>query len=92
MLNHMATDLHPEPSTTIDVTGLPEPVIRVVRELVATLRGSLGSQPAGAASRKPLAGRLAHLNLKVPTLDEFQAARRESWANFPRELPEPAPR
>jgi hypothetical protein len=93
MLNRMATDLPPAPDSTIDVSGLPEPVVRVVRELVETLRGNLTAQPPVRAggSRRPLAGRLEHLNLKVPTFDEFQAARRETWANFPRDLPEPAP-
>jgi len=39
--------------------------------------------------RKPLAGRLAHLNLKTPSLEEFGEARREMWATFPREFPDP---
>jgi predicted DNA-binding antitoxin AbrB/MazE fold protein len=43
--------------------------------------------PETAGQRKPLAGRLAHLNLKTPTLEEFKEARREMWANFPREFP-----
>jgi hypothetical protein len=89
----MAINPTPAPGSTIDVSGLPEPVVRVVRELVETLRDNPSGPAvaATAAARKPLAGRLAHLNLKVPTLSEFQEARRESWANFPRDLPEPAP-
>ena len=89
----MATDLPPVPDSTIDVSGLPEPVVRVVRDLVDTLRSNLGGPTAAGmgGARKPLGGRLAHLNLKVPNLDEFQQARRETWANFPRDLPESAP-
>jgi len=85
----MATDLtHPQVPQIVDLTGLPEPVVRDIRQLVETLRGKLAGQPA--APRKPLVGRLAHLNLKTPTLDEFEEARREAWANFPREFPDPA--
>jgi hypothetical protein len=43
--------------------------------------------PETAEPRKPLAGCLAHLNLRTPTLEEFQEARREMWATFPREFP-----
>ena len=50
--------------------------------------GAAGTKPPKTAGqRKPLAGRLAHLNLKTPTLEEFQEARREIWANFPRDFP-----
>jgi hypothetical protein len=63
----------------------------VVRELVETLRSNLGEAPPSATGRKPLAGRLAHLKLKVPTLAEFEEGRRETWANFPRDLPESSP-
>jgi hypothetical protein len=86
----MATHL-PSPNSTIDVSGLPEPVVQVVRDLVDTLRRNLGGPAAGMGrARKPLGGRLAHLNLKVPNLDEFQQARRETWADFPHDLPESA--
>ena len=43
--------------------------------------------PETAGQRKPLAGRLAHLNLKTPTLEEFQEVRREMWANFASDFP-----
>ena len=68
ILNRMATDLPPVPDSTIDVSGLPEPVVRVVRDLVDTLRSNLGGPTAAGmgGARKPLGGRLAHLNLKVP--------------------------
>src|SRR5262245_14572975 len=48
-----------------------------------------GESPPTAPERKPLAGRLAHLNLRTPSLEEFEEARREMWANFPREFPDP---
>lgn len=76
-------------SQTVDLTGLPEPVVRDIRQLVETLRGKLAGPSAGP--RKPLAGRLAHLNHRTPTLDEFEESRREAWANFPREFPDPTP-
>jgi hypothetical protein len=50
-------------------------------------QASLPKSPETAAQRKPLAGRLAHLNLKTPTLEEFEEARREIGANFPRDFP-----
>lgn len=75
MLERMANDLNPEPVSTIDVSGIPEPVIRVIRDLIDTLRSNFGGPLPFPAGRKPLAGRLAHLNLKVPTLDEFQEAK-----------------
>ncbi|MFT3878346.1 MAG: hypothetical protein QM703_01645 [Gemmatales bacterium] len=42
---------------------------------------------AALPKRKPLAGRLEHLRLQIPSLEEFQEARREMCANFPREFP-----
>jgi hypothetical protein len=77
--------------TTIDVTGLPEAVVEDLRRLVDTLRGGPaapdGKQPAG--ERTPLRGRFAGLGLRVPTLEEMTEVRREMWANFPREFPDP---
>jgi hypothetical protein len=43
---------------------------------------------ASSPGRKPLAGRLAHLNLRTPSLEEFEESRREMWAHFPREFPD----
>jgi plasmid stability protein len=47
---------------------------------------SAAKPPETAEPRKPLGGRLAHLNLQTPTLEEFQEARREMWATSPREF------
>ena len=75
--------------TNIDVSGLPEPVIRDIRRLVETLRGNLTGPEAKAppAPRTPLAGRLANRGLVVPTLAEFETARRELGEGFPRDFP-----
>jgi hypothetical protein len=80
---------------TVDLSGLPEPVVDDIKRLVQTLRermpaqeGTNGQAPTRASEqRKPLIGRLAHLGLKTPSLDEFKEARREAWANFPRDFP-----
>ena len=37
--------------------------------------------------RVPMRGRLAHLKCDL-SLEDFQQARREMWANFPREFPD----
>lgn len=71
-------------STTLDLTGLPEPVIRSIRQLVADLR----TNPTPPAVRPSLVGRFAHLGLTF-TNEEIDEARRELWANFPRDLPDP---
>ncbi len=38
--------------------------------------------------RKNLMGMFAHLNIHI-SADDIDEARREAWANFPREFPEP---
>jgi hypothetical protein len=75
--------------TTIDVTGLPEPVIRDIRRLVDTLRSRLvGPQPTGEeGQRKLLRGCLAGRGLTIPTLQDIDDVRREMGSNFPRDLP-----
>lgn len=88
----MATDLtHHRTAQVLDLSGLPEPVVeqvtRVVREARAKQAGD--ATPAADGARPPLLGRLAHLGLKTPTLQEFEEARREMWAAFPRDLPDP---
>jgi len=78
----------PSESVTVDLTGLPEPVIRSIRQLVESLRRV--SPPEGGAkqphARRPLLGRFEHLNLDF-TKEEIDEAQREMWANFPREFP-----
>ncbi len=73
-------------STMIDLAGLPEPVVQSIKRLVESLREAApASAPAG--TRTPLRGRFAGLNLPLPP-EDFDKARREAWANFPRDLPE----
>ncbi|MBX9582580.1 MAG: hypothetical protein K2X87_19920 [Gemmataceae bacterium] len=88
----MVTNLTTTPTArTLDLTGLPEPVVaevtRIVREAREKQAGE--STPSAEGVRPPLRGRLAHLGLKTPTLEEFEEARREMGAGFPRDLPEP---
>lgn len=71
-------------STTIDLAGLPEPVIRSIQQLVSDLR-TTAAPPAG---RPPLLGRFAHLKLTF-SQEEIDEARRELWEKFPRDLPDP---
>ena len=40
--------------------------------------------------RQGVIGMFAHLGIQTPTLEEFEHARRETWANFPREFPDPS--
>lgn len=78
--------------TTIDVTGLPEPVIADLRRLVETLRGRPARPPEPTLpppTRRPLIGCLEGQGLRIPTLEEIAEVRREMWANFPREFPNP---
>lgn len=72
--------------TTIDLAGLPEPVVRSIRQLVESLReAARGEAPP---PRPPLAGRFEHLGYSFPK-EEIDEAQREMWANFPREFPDP---
>ena len=95
----MASELSNNPTThTVDLSGLPQPVAEDIKRLVQTLREKMPAQEVtngppstrAAEERKPLIGRLAHLGLKTPSLDEFKEASREAWANFPRDFPDPA--
>jgi hypothetical protein len=85
----MATDLTHEPAPqTVDLTGLPEPVVQDIRRLVQTLRDKLNPQPTGQP--QSIIGLFADQGITTPSLEAFDEARRELWANFPREFPDPA--
>lgn len=86
----MATEFTPISSTEIlDLTGLPEPVIQGIKQIVETLRRSpLGRESPTASARAPLKGRFANLNLSIPK-EHIDAAQQEAWSGFPREFPEP---
>ena len=74
-------------SSTIDLTGLPEQVAQSIKLLVDSIRERL---PSGEPTpqRLPLRGRFADLRLSIPAA-HIEEARREAWANFPRDFPEP---
>ena len=78
--------------TTIDLTGLPEPVVREVQRIVQEARRKQAEEAASSAGpkeeRPPLRGRFAHLGWSFPK-EEIDEAQREMWANFPREFPDP---
>lgn len=81
----MATDMTP---TTIDLTGLPEPVVREVRRIVQEDRRKQAEEAEATGERPPLRGRFAHFGWSFPK-EEIDEAQREMWANFPREFPDP---
>jgi len=77
---------HPN-SATVDLTGLPAPVAESIKQLVATLRTTPAATPPAAP--RSVIGLFADQGVQTPSLEEFQDARREAWANFPREFPDP---
>ena len=85
----MSHELPNSPSSaTIDVSGLPEPVVQSIKQLVDSLREEMPREPKSTPQRPPLRGRFADLKLSIPK-EDIDAARREAWAKFPREFPEP---
>ena len=72
--------------TTVDLSGLPGPVAESIKRLVESLRAV---HPRGAAPAS-VVGLFAGQGLPTPPLEEFQDARRELGAGFPREFPDPA--
>lgn len=73
----------------IDLAGLPEPIIKSIKQLVDSLREEMPSEETtqGTRDRPPLRGRFADLKLSVPR-EDIDEARRDAWKNFPREFPE----
>ncbi len=72
----MASDVTPSPSSAIiDLTGLPEPVVRSIKQLVESLREGIAGQVNGSATSQPpsLRGRFADLNLTIPKEDLDEA-------------------
>ena len=82
---NMATETLP---TTIDLAGLPAPVVQDLQRLVETLRGRLSVPNDVPQERRPLLrGRFERPGLGIPK-EMIDEAQRELWANFPRDLPE----
>ena len=88
---HMASAITPASgSTMLDLTGLPEPVVKSIKQLVESLREGIASQGRSGAMSQPasLRGRFADLRLSIPK-EDIDEAQREAWQDFPCELPEP---
>jgi hypothetical protein len=71
-------------SAVIDLSDLPEPIIRSIQQLVANLRTTA---PAPAAARRSLRGSCSQ---PAPdyTAEMMKQDRLEAWANFPKDFPE----
>ena len=77
-------------SAILDLTGLPEPVVKSIKQLVESLREGIATQSHMAATCEPasLRGRFANLGLSIPK-EDLDEAQREAWQDFPRKLPDP---
>jgi hypothetical protein len=87
----MASEITSSPDSPIlDLTGLPKPVVKSIKQLVESLREGIASQGQSGATTEapPLRGRFADLKLSIPQ-ERIDEAQREAWQNFPREFPEP---
>ena len=73
-------------SAVLDLTGLPEPFVRTLHQLVSDLR-AMSSQPPPVAGRPPLRGRYSRPAPEY-TAEMMKRDRLEAWAAFPREFPE----
>jgi hypothetical protein len=85
-----ATNGSPSPSSAIlDLAGLPEPVVKSIKQLVDSVRAGLVSQGHSGQtyqSRTPLRGRFADLKLSI-SKEDLDEAQREVWQNFPPRIP-----
>jgi len=86
----MATEqLNPAGSATLDLSGLPDPVVKSLKQLVESLRATgpatNGAEPT--TQRPPLLGRFAHLGVSIPE-EDIDEAQRQAWSGFPREFPD----
>ena len=75
-------------TTSIDVTGVPEPLVEDIRRLIRTIRERLPTPSSGVPTRPALRGRFADLTITVPK-EHIDEAQTEAWTNFPREIPKP---
>jgi hypothetical protein len=77
-------------STTVDLSGLPGPVVESIKQLVESVRAAQPSAGRSEATAShSIIGLFADQGSPTPSLDEFQQARHELGANFPREFPDP---
>jgi hypothetical protein len=72
----------------LDLSGLPEPVVQSIKQLVESLRAGIANRGlSGPADQPlPLRGRFADLDLSIPK-EEIDEALREAWQDFPRAFP-----
>lgn len=72
-------------STVLDLTGLPEPFVRRLRQLVSDLRATVPT-PAPQTPRLRLRGSCSQ---PAPdyTPEMMRQDRLEAWAGFPKDLP-----
>lgn len=92
-MEYMANEItNPPASSTVDLSGLPESVVQSIKRLVDSIRERLPAEGRAKAvpEHPPLRGRFADLKLSLPG-EDIDEARREAWANFPRDFPEPGP-
>ncbi len=87
----MATDVPQSPrSAVVDLTGLPEPVVKSITQLVESLRVEIDSlaHAGEMVQRLPLRGRFADHQLAIPK-EDIDEAQTETWKGFAREFPDP---
>ena len=85
----MASEIRPSPSPVIvDLSGLPEPVVRSIKQLVESLREGIANRATSGPADQPLPlrGRFADLDLSIPK-EDIDEAQREAWQDFPRAFP-----
>jgi hypothetical protein len=87
----MATDLtHKLPAETVDLTGLPEPVVQDIRKLVQTLREKLSGEGrvSPVEGRTPLRNGLTDPNSPGPREDNG-TAQQEPYGSLPKFISRP---
>jgi hypothetical protein len=76
----------PALGTVLDVSGLPDPVVRSLKQLVDSLRATPTTGTSQSTRpRLPVVGRYAHLGASIPK-EDMDKAQREAWSSFPREV------
>ncbi len=70
-----------DPTVLLKLKLLPPEDQEKVAQLVESLAAAQPKRP-----RKDPMGMFEHLNIHI-SMEEIDAARREAWANFPREFP-----
>ena len=66
---------------TVDLTGLPHPVIESIKQLVASIRNGSASSVEHKPDQPLLRGRFSQDGASF-TKEDFDEAQREMWANF----------